>query len=274
MKKILLITYSMLVSSMLFSQITNDDCSTATDLGFVEYIPDTTSTGIGWNCFDGMADMDTGFYYNSTENALVNYPYPIFDLQCDGYTSYNLGQNNDVWYKVSGVSCDLVIAFICSDTTHMNIWYGNDCSSLCPEKCYTLLPGAYFYDTLYSIGAIPIYFQISGRSVNTYVYNYSLCLEGSVASCLGDSIPCLTDFETNIKSYSQTNSISISPNPSSETITINGSDIQRIEVFDVDGRILINTNDKNIDISNQDKGLYFVKIVTLKGSETKKILIE
>jgi len=74
----------------------------------------------------------------------------------------------------------------------------------------------------------------------------------------------------------QTDVLKIYPNPTNGIITINVKNLQRIEIFDSNGKVVYQTNriKKNIDISGQAKGIYFIKVITAKGVETKKILIE
>ena len=76
------------------------------------------------------------------------------------------------------------------------------------------------------------------------------------------------------------NSFAIYPNPSNGIFTISNSDnkITNIEVIDATGKI-VNTqtqttnNQYSIDLSNQSKGIYFIKIITTNNIITKKIII-
>ena len=86
----------------------------------------------------------------------------------------------------------------------------------------------------------------------------------------------VTETITTISNLSINNAIEIYPNPVINTITINGDDIYKIEIIDINGKTVYQTDiyKKNIDISNQVKGVYFVKLTTKKGIEIKKILKE
>jgi hypothetical protein len=74
--------------------------------------------------------------------------------------------------------------------------------------------------------------------------------------------------------------ISISPNPSSDFITINGGGtdhLYSIEIYSVDGKILFrDTFEKNkeIDISNFNPGLYFCKMTNEYGKVIVKKIIK
>ncbi len=70
---------------------------------------------------------------------------------------------------------------------------------------------------------------------------------------------------------------SITPNPAVNFITITNQDatpINKIELFDVNGRVVLSTNEvtTQIDISNFLKGVYFLKIKSQDALEIKKIV--
>jgi hypothetical protein len=73
--------------------------------------------------------------------------------------------------------------------------------------------------------------------------------------------------------------IKISPNPTSnETTILSNSKIGLIEVFDIQGRkletITINDFESKIQLSNYQKGTYFLQLHTDLGKVTKKIIKE
>jgi hypothetical protein len=74
-------------------------------------------------------------------------------------------------------------------------------------------------------------------------------------------------------------SISVYPNPTNGIVTVNcNNSIKSIQSYDVQGRLLqtnlVNENQTSIDISNQAKGVYFLKIVSEKGIGVQKIVRE
>lgn len=68
------------------------------------------------------------------------------------------------------------------------------------------------------------------------------------------------------------------PNPARETITIHGTRILQVEVFDINGRLLLsvdgNDEDIKIDVNHLPSGLLLVKIISVDYSETIKIMHE
>lgn len=71
----------------------------------------------------------------------------------------------------------------------------------------------------------------------------------------------------------------IYPNPGSDKIRVEGNNIQKIEIIDINGRLIVlkdvkNNNSTIIDVSNLSKGLYSVKVTTDKGYSTGKVVLE
>lgn len=71
-------------------------------------------------------------------------------------------------------------------------------------------------------------------------------------------------------------SVTISPNPTSGLVTVNGvADVKTITVFNVGGKLILSTSNTNsVNLSNQAKGVYFVKVTTEKGTTTKKVVVK
>lgn len=72
-------------------------------------------------------------------------------------------------------------------------------------------------------------------------------------------------------------SVSLYPNPVKDALNIKASStIKSVSVYDVQGRLLQTTTNStseiNIDLSTQPNGMYFVKIITDKGTNVEKIV--
>jgi photosystem II stability/assembly factor-like uncharacterized protein len=80
-----------------------------------------------------------------------------------------------------------------------------------------------------------------------------------------------------ITEFDQRNNITITPNPSSESITIinkNSTPINSITITDINGRnaIEISTGAIKVDISSLSKGVYLVQLASDEGITTKKLI--
>jgi hypothetical protein len=88
----------------------------------------------------------------------------------------------------------------------------------------------------------------------------------------------LTD-NTNLQSFSGKEEPGISPNPSSGWCQITGveaSVLQSVQVTDMKGREILRTTagKSGFDISHLASGVYMVKIKTMKGSYSLKLIRE
>lgn len=78
-------------------------------------------------------------------------------------------------------------------------------------------------------------------------------------------------------SFIELNSISIWPNPAKEIVNVdplNNTLISSIKIYDIRGKLHINTSKTSIDVSNFSSGLYIIKVKTEEGEITKKFIKE
>ena len=89
-----------------------------------------------------------------------------------------------------------------------------------------------------------------------------------------------TTFAALIKTdFKKDDSIRIYPNPVKNSVHVTAKNtITNVALFDIEGRILETTiENKNaitLDISKQQNGIYFLKVITANGSTTEKIIKE
>ena len=68
--------------------------------------------------------------------------------------------------------------------------------------------------------------------------------------------------------------LNIYPNPANEYIHVETNcELQRIDVYDVTGKLMIFSTKTEINVSDLESGIYFVNILTDKGCVTKKISV-
>ena len=71
------------------------------------------------------------------------------------------------------------------------------------------------------------------------------------------------------------NNIVLYPNPTSGVFTIIGDNISNIDILDINGRLIksfkVNSSNFKIDISNNQKGIYFIKILSSDKTIVKKL---
>jgi len=82
----------------------------------------------------------------------------------------------------------------------------------------------------------------------------------------------------NVNEYDLTNDISVFPNPTTGKVSIYGTQINSIEVYNVIGQKIssqkykLGNNSISIDLKKQDSGIYFLHIISDSGTIIKKVI--
>ena len=115
--------------------------------------------------------------------------------------------------------------------------------------------------------------QIGGTSENDFSNSVTYTIEAENGETQEWTIT-VTEATVGINAISK-NEFSIYPNPTNGKINIEtNQQIEKITILDISGKIIIETTNKEIDLSKQKTGTYFVKIETENGIFTEKIIIE
>ena len=72
-------------------------------------------------------------------------------------------------------------------------------------------------------------------------------------------------------------SISVYPNPAHDIIFVganNDSPVQRIDIYDVTGQLMLSSTETEINVSTLPKGVYFISVYTDNQKIVEKIIIE
>ncbi|MEA3451715.1 MAG: T9SS type A sorting domain-containing protein [Bacteroidota bacterium] len=100
--------------------------------------------------------------------------------------------------------------------------------------------------------------------------NYHVLVTGA-----NGSLEIVYEEETNIIQNLQNTQISIFPNPTNGIINIETQEeINKITVLDVTGKMILETTNTKIDLTNKKKGIYILKIQTINGIFTETIIKE
>ena len=108
---------------------------------------------------------------------------------------------------------------------------------------------------------------------NTYTESGEYLFEGQTeAGCDSIIVLQLTITQVGIN-IAESNNIALYPNPTSGKITIVADDVEKVEVFDQNGRIAANFKDTNeIDIHDLPTGAYTLRITLHNGSAVKRVI--
>jgi len=110
---------------------------------------------------------------------------------------------------------------------------------------------------------------ITGEFVNGETYTWTIvtiCESGesdaieveATADCVG-----ISELDNNVSVY---------PNPANTVITIDAQGFIKVEVYNTIGQLIETKNDKTVDVSAYNTGIYFLHIQTENGTVTKKVM--
>jgi uncharacterized repeat protein (TIGR03803 family) len=114
--------------------------------------------------------------------------------------------------------------------------------------------------------------------INDSTYLYGMTKEGGLQSD-GVIFKLVYNSITEINDINEDNKMfKLFPNPASNCLNIEEDNQSEIEILNIEGQIIKTLkaleNYTSIDISDLSKGMYFVKIITEKGTEVKKFIKE
>lgn len=95
----------------------------------------------------------------------------------------------------------------------------------------------------------------------TFISNYSY--SNTIFNCT-----------SNINEYNTSKEILVFPNPTSGKFIVKSKGIGKIEVFNIKGTQIYFGKEKEIDLSQESNGIYFIKVITDKQTITKKLIIQ
>ena len=162
------------------------------------------------------------------------------------------------------VSCDTIteppqLILTTSNDTTANI---GDTITICANGGGGIPPYGYQWNTGDTIGCITI---VIDSNICYYVTLTDSC------EMLTDSV-CIT-ITVGMEDPSPTQSLNIHPNPTTGVFTVQGA-TGKIEVYDLFGRKVVESDQQTIDLSQQPKGIYMVRIATGQGITIKKVVVQ
>ena len=86
-----------------------------------------------------------------------------------------------------------------------------------------------------------------------------------------DAIGVIHDLAHGVSS-NESETVSVYPNPVRDRLSVNGENIQSVEVFNLVGQKIMTTEETSIDLSDLNEGVYFLRVVSPSGTVTKRIV--
>lgn len=224
---------------------------------------------------------------NCTLNSykfILNYTYGEFDTIIDNNISSSTEYIDTVLYATEPFSDN-------PENQQFNINFENDTITFTGKvaSSYDDTPNSHYFiieirnDTIllerYDLAVIPVFglYDFSLKIPNCTLNTYNFILRSLYIS----GFDTIITQNTSINKFKKNNyNIRYYPNPSSGKLTIKGDNILAVEIIDVYGRKIENIQSfenwqglVKIDLSQQAKSLYFVKVTTNIGTAVEKIII-
>jgi hypothetical protein len=105
------------------------------------------------------------------------------------------------------------------------------------------------------------YGKLAGQTGQSFIAsaNGSYAVEITKSGCI-DTSDCYVLKNVGIDNPSTLSDVKVYPNPTSGNLTIDAENYKGVEVYDVSGRLIIKSSLKTIDLEEQSKGLYLLKV--------------
>ncbi len=121
--------------------------------------------------------------------------------------------------------------------------------------------------------------KVDAKGAGSYTFNDPLTIQVSRFTTLYYRLEIVdkngSTTYSEIKELSIINStLSITPNPAKDYITINSGNIKEMIISDASGRVLIMGKEKRVDVSSLAAGIYYVTIQTINGARTVQKLVK
>jgi hypothetical protein len=121
-------------------------------------------------------------------------------------------------------------------------------------------------------------FDPNTAGVGPHVINYYYSDANGCVANAKDTVFVKACAGIGVQSYAANNSLRIYPNPNNGTFVIetNSLEVQSVQVFDVNGKMVMNKNisgNISIDATNLTEGIYNVKLTGAQGVVNKKLVI-
>ena len=228
------------------------------------------------NTFSSTINAENNYWGTSTESEIQAAIYDYsddFELGAIDFTPFLTSPNID-----APISPPSNVTKSVSGSDVVLNWSANGESDIAGYKLYYGDPTGYSYSIVIDLGNVTTYTVTGGEVATEYAITaYDTSLDGtddmvdgneSWFSKVGDSSLSLDELDFK-------NSISIFPNPATNTINITINSNTRYiksEVYNILSQRILETNKKSVSIENLSKSTYFLKIFTEKGILIKKFI--
>ena len=133
------------------------------------------------------------------------------------------------------------------------------------------------FNAMYNLNGVPSWLTFDEQTVgnNDFVKwgDYTIATEIAQWTYVWETPVRPVSVYTSV-SETEASTVSIYPNPASETLYVNAENIERVELYDMTGRNVLNTTSTIVDLRGFEAGIYFVTVKTANAIKTTKLVVK
>jgi len=250
------------ISGLYSVTVTDQYGCTAEDTTTITFIPNTINLNdITPSCVGDYAIIDAGSGFSSylwstgdtTQDLLVNTPF-------SDQATYSLT-------VTTSNGCEFTDSTIV-DVTAPYTYLGND-TSIFSNETLNLNPGNYV-DYLWSDASTnPI--NVFDGSIGSGIYTLWVETTDYFGCVSSDTIQITVTLWIGIEEMGK-NNVQLYPNPTTGLISVKAEGIENIKVLNLQGKEIYSNKETELDLSQQPKGLYIIKVITDKQTIIQKLI--
>ncbi|MBK6834554.1 MAG: T9SS type A sorting domain-containing protein [Bacteroidetes bacterium] len=216
---------------------------------------------------DSLITLNLTINATSTGTDVYTTCYPLTWI--DGNT-YSTSNNTAVFQLTNSVGCDSIV------TLNLTITAPDDLTTTVTNETITANATGVTYQWLdCGNNNTPISGETNQSYTATSNGNYAVVITGTSCS---DTSACVAINSVGIRDNGNSSLVvSLYPNPNTGDFTINLKETSNVVITDALGRVImdatLNSGSQKINLSDEVKGIYFVKVSSKNGSTIKKVTI-
>lgn len=212
---------------------------------------DSTVWACGVNFFGQLGDGTTNDQYTPVIDSSLN---GIIDIEAGYDHSMFLKNDSSVWACGNNTECELGDGTLIDRHTPVQVSISSDIIAIeaGAEHCLFLKNN----DNVWACGA-----NLSGELGDGTTTNRCTPIQGTELCQVTNATIFVNDI-----------GLFIYPNPTFGKINVKTEDVELIEIFDLQGNKIFNCVINEIDLSQEPRGIYFIKVITKNKSIIKKII--
>jgi len=187
-----------------------------------------------------------------------------------------------------------LLAYAATRKTHLNTWEASTTAAGSPFNVVDAITGATrsshgtrtctwngtdVNGTVVPDGIYKVWMELTDKNATGNFSSFEFTKDTNAINITPFNVPSFASISitwepvlTSVEDQSPGNFIRVFPNPTLGTFMVKAEKLERVQVRNATGALLIEQESPGIDLAGQPDGIYYVKIITGRGSVVKKVL--